>query len=89
MRILFILDGQHACIVVLAFLGVEEHVELASEYLFSHEFALDVRRPSQSHIRVDVKLFGHVFDAARQTVGHNCLRTLALVVKELLVIVMR
>ena len=89
LRIFFALDWQHSGIVVLTFPRVKKHVELASEYLLSHQLSLDVGRPSQPHVRVDVKLFGHVLDATRHSVGLDCLRASALLIEELLVIVMR
>ena len=44
------LGGQDAQVVVLTFLRVEEHIELASEELFAHELALDLRSPPQAQI---------------------------------------
>ena len=65
------LRRQHALVVVLTFLRVQKHVELAAENLLSHELTLDVRGPTHAHIRIDIKLLGDVLNAARQAIRLN------------------
>ena len=81
------LRRQHALIVVLTFLRVQEHVELAAENLLSHELTLDVRGPTHAHIRIDIELLGDVLDTAGQSIRLDRIILLCLLIKEFLVVV--